>query len=92
MTPKKDEQRAPDQQAALEDAFVAGTLPEDDRRTLLHDDTFAPGSSIAFDTDSVRITSVESGVKRFGNGRTLSEAMQDLAAPQQITPTVPASA
>ena len=31
MTRKK-EQRAPDQDAAIEDAFVAGTLPDEDRR------------------------------------------------------------
>jgi hypothetical protein len=32
MSPSKKDQRAEDQDAAIEQAFVAGTLPEEDRR------------------------------------------------------------
>src|SRR3954468_6124037 len=32
--PPKNEQRSPDQDAAIEKAFVAATLPEEDRRAI----------------------------------------------------------
>lgn len=36
--PVVEDQRAPDQDAALEAAFVAGTLPEEDRREVVADE------------------------------------------------------
>ena len=82
------EQRAADQDAAIEAAFIAGTLPEEDRRTPLGEtravlDALPVGSRVEWEKypEGERWTVYRGpGISQHGDGATLARAIRLIGA------------
>lgn len=77
MTPTRDaDQRSPDQDAALEQAFVDGALPEEDRRFDLAE-KIAEGFRFAKSGNEWSVTTPDG---EYGHGASPEEAVRNVGA------------